>query len=200
MNGIIQLREVVLEPVIGLETPFEADVEIIELAPISPASCHVPTRQLTDLSILQKALLNLARRQEAVTNSIGAIANRVLDGGFALISDGSVILEPMCCSDLGNLDGWREAASCQATEWQMLWIGHPWVSVRFDGGQLIISDLHESDDPVSKYAVLPDNLQKATGLAAAELEDFSYRLQSAVAPIIGAEIAPALARRMAGLS
>ena len=120
--------------------------------------------------------------------------------GFALISDGSVIVEPMCCSDLGNLADWREAASCRATDWQMLWIGHPWVSVRFDEGLLIIRDLHEGGAPISKYAVLPDDLQKAIGLSETELEDFSRRLRAAVAPIVGAEMAPALARRMAGLS
>lgn len=200
MSGIIQLRDVALEPVIELKPTSESDAEMVELAPISPASLHVPTRQLTDLAILQDALLALAREQEGLTEFSGPIPNRVLNGGFALLSDGSVLLEPMCCSDLGNLDNWREAASCRATDWQMLWIGHPWVSVRFDRGLLMISDLHESEAPVAKYTVLPDDLEKAIGLAEAELEDFSRRLQAAVAPIVGPEIAPALSRRMAGLS
>lgn len=59
MDDIIQLRDVALEPVIGLKSNSVVDAGIVELAPISPASRYVPTRQLTDLAILQNAVLGL---------------------------------------------------------------------------------------------------------------------------------------------
>lgn len=227
MNSTIQLRDVALEPVIelepsrfarqkhaypdrsGAEVPDEwerywstslADAGIVGLTPIRPASWHVATREFTDLSILQKVLSDLISGWGGTANLLDPECSPVLNGGFAVISEGDVVLEPMCCCDLGNLADWREAASCRSADWQMLWIGHPWVSVRFDEGLLMISDLHEGAAPVSKYAVRPDDLQKAIGLAEAELEDFSHRLQAAVAPTVGAETAPALARQLAGLS
>jgi len=98
----------------------------------------------------------------------------VLDGGLALLdSDGHLLVEPHCCGDLGDLRDWQEAARYTGTAWQMLWIGHPWLSVRFERGQLVISAPHESNDPVAKWAVDPDDLERAVRVAAAELHRFS---------------------------
>ena len=66
------------------------------------------------------------------------------------------------------------------TEWNMLWI-RTWLSVRFDAGRLALSDLHETDSPVPRWTVAPEEPAWAVATAEAELEDFARRLELAVA-------------------
>src|SRR4051812_25936452 len=200
MNSLVQLRNIVLEPVIELEpshfakrqralpdrsgaqvpdewnrywTASLADSGVVGLTPIHAASWHVPTRQLKDLSILQNVLCGLADTWGGLASVLDADSHPVLSGGLVLLSEGDVVLEPTCCSDLGNIANWQEAANCRAADWQTLWIGHPWFSVRFEQGMLSVSDLHEDDAPVGKYVLSPPELEKAIGNAEAELEHFS---------------------------
>jgi hypothetical protein len=124
----------------------------------------------------------------------------VLDGGLALRTDSEVLVEPTCCSDLGTLADWREAAGYRRPEWTMLWIGHPWLSVRFEGGFLVLSELHESDSPVGRWAVRPDELGRAISAAEAGLEDFARMLERALVTLGSGDRAEGLARRLAGLA
>jgi len=52
-----------------------------------------------------------------------------LSGGYILSHAGKTI-EPGCCGDLGNLEGWERAATESSEGWEMVWIGHPWTFVR----------------------------------------------------------------------
>jgi hypothetical protein len=121
----------------------------------------------------------------------------VFDGGLALCEGGHVLVEPSCCVDLGNLSDWRQPAAYRGEAWQMLWVGHPWLSVRSDGDGLVLSGPHESSDPVARWLVGPAELARAVALAQAELEGLAARLRPALPTVDGG--AAAVARRLAGL-
>lgn len=145
----------------------------------------------------------------AVTNGggragISALRDREqcipLSGGLALHSGGDLLEEPQCCGDLGNIEDWREAAAYRGGEWQMLWIGHPSMSVRFGDGLLYLSDPHEEQQPVARYHVSPDELAKAIAEAVVELEAFALRLRPVLVAEVGADAAGWISRLLAGLS
>lgn len=73
-----------------------------------------------------------------------------MSGALAILVGGELQVDPNCCSDLGDLSEWREAADYRGSEWQMLWIGHPWLSVRFEDGLLVLSEPHESNSPEAR--------------------------------------------------
>jgi hypothetical protein len=81
----------------------------------------------------------------------------------------------------------------------MLWIGHPWLSVRFEGEVLVLSEPHESATPTARWLVRPADLDRAVDAAIAELEDFAGRLRP-VAAVAGSDRTGTIARQLAGLS
>lgn len=227
MDDLTHLEGLVLEPVVELEpssfatqqrpTPaFSgetvpgdwdhywldalADAGIVGLKAIRPGSWHVPTRRFTDPEILSKTVRGVLGTAGDINDLVGPDADPVLSGGLALISDGTLILEPACCGDLRTLSDWRAAAGYRGADWQMLWIGHPWVAVKFSDGVLVLSDPHESGVPVGRYAIQPDELVRAIDSAATELEDFSRRLRVVLGPMLGEQAAPGMSHQLAGLA
>ena len=226
MADVNHLKSIVLEPVVELEpgrfavqqratptlsgeeapgdwdrywTACLADAGIVGLRPLRPGSWHVRTLHLTDIAVLERIIRGLLPMWGGTEALSGPHADPVLSGGCALVSEGNVVIEPMCCGDLGNVDDWREAAEYRGSEWQMLWIGHPWLSVRFDRRNLILSEPHESEAPVARHAVSPEVLAPAVEVAVAALEDFSHRVTAAVEPIVGGALAPRLGPQLTGL-
>jgi hypothetical protein len=99
-----------------------------------------------------------------------------LGGGYVLRSWGKIKAWPGCCSDLGNLSSWESARAYRGESWEMVWIGHPWISVRFDEGRLILSEPHESDEPVAQFSIDPKALALAIDSARVAIEQFEDRL------------------------
>jgi hypothetical protein len=81
----------------------------------------------------------------------------------------------------------------------MVWIGHPWLSIRFDAGRLVLSEPHESDAPTARWEVRPEELVRAVNAAEAELEAFVRRLRTVLGDM-GVADAGLAARKLAGLS
>jgi hypothetical protein len=177
-----------------------ADSGIVGLEPLRAGWWHVPTASLTDPILVGKLLAAVVKDWGGLESLTDPEGKPVLDGGLALFQGGEVLAEPACCVDLGNISDWREAARYRGTDWQMLWIGHPWLSVRYDGRWLVLGGPHESETPAARWAVTPDDLERAVGLAAVELEAFADRLRPAVAALVGDEAARLIARRLAGLA
>ena len=206
--GRFSTRERPLPPGAGREVPAEwdrywldslADSGVTGLSPLRPASWLVTVRQLTSPVTLGRVLSALVRSwagPEGLSNPDG---RPVLDGGLALCRGGEVLVAPTCCGDLGNLSEWRGAVDYRQPEWKMVWIGHPWVSVRFAAGRLVFSDLHESGPPVARWAVGPEEFGRAVSAAEAELEDFARRLEPVVASLGGLQAPAMIARHLAGL-
>ncbi|MBI5538413.1 MAG: hypothetical protein HY898_37160 [Deltaproteobacteria bacterium] len=123
-----------------------------------------------------------------------------LCGGFVLTAAGEHLVRPSCCCDLGNIEDLKQAADCRQPDWCMLWIGHPWVSTRFEASQLWISDYHEGEPTRAVCRFRPEALQKAIQEARATLERLSLRLEPHVTPHMsdGSEVRR-VCRRIAGI-
>jgi hypothetical protein len=123
-----------------------------------------------------------------------------LNGGYALRADEKVLLTPSCCGDLANLDGWKQASRYAGSDWQMLWIGHPWVSVRAAESLLVISDYHEDDrEIVPLLAVQPHDLELAVARAKRLTLSFAERLVPFVARIFPRAPAGRVVKQLTGL-
>jgi hypothetical protein len=129
-----------------------ADNGIVGLTPLPPASWLVPTHQLTNPVILERILSAIVREWGGAELFSDPDSKPVLNGGLALRSKNEVLIAPTCCSDMGDLSEWREAVAYRQPGWRIVWIGHPWISVGFDEGRLVISESHESDSPVVRWS------------------------------------------------
>jgi hypothetical protein len=175
-----------------------ADSDITGLEPLRPASWHVPTKRLTDPTLLHNFLKVAFDDWGGPDIFADPECKPVLDGGLALLASGDVIVVPTCCVDLGSLSDWRQAAVYRGADWQMLWIGHPWLSVRYEVPWLVLSNLHESDTPTGRWAVNADDLERAVAAAQGELEAFAVRMLP-VLEAMGVGEVERNARRLAGL-
>ncbi len=154
------------------------DSGISGINPIAPGSWHVFTTDM-DSAQLEKVLRLIIDGWVGISSLDDSDSRLVLNGGLALSAvEQDVLIEPTCCSDLGDMANWQVAASWEKEEWEMLWIGHPWLSVKFQQPSLILSDLHESNDPVERWSVKPGELQEAIVNAESELLRFSKRIAS----------------------
>lgn len=177
-----------------------ADAGIHGLAQLHPGSWHVPVRDLDNGETLLKMLRTAVGDGQSIGAPIEPVGVPILDGGLALFNEGRLLVAPTCCSDLGNISEWRSAAGYRESEWRTLWIGHPWLSVRYEGRLLVISEPHDSDKPSGRWVVEPGVLGRAVDAAEVKLEGFARRLAGAVAHIGAEDRAERLARRLAGLA
>ncbi|MBX9584293.1 MAG: DUF3039 domain-containing protein [Gemmataceae bacterium] len=159
---------------------------------IDPGVGNVPTRLLTDPAVLGRIVRALCGEDwPPPTESVSA-----LTGGVEAVGRGDTLFGPGCCADLADWVQWRDAAAATGDDWRMVWIGHPWVSARAAGGDLIVSGPHESDPPEPRWVVNRGLVAAAADRARAELEAFADRLAAALRDVPGAE---AVGRLLAGL-
>jgi hypothetical protein len=177
-----------------------ADSGIEGLLPLRLGSWHVPTVNFGVATNLQKFLEKTFQEWGGIDSLSDPDCKPVLDGGLALQCPASdVLIEPGCCADLGDAKNWNEAAAYREAEWQTLWIGHPWLSVRYQPPWLVVSERHESDTPSDRWAVFPEELGRAADDAKTELERFAGEL-ALVLPVLGYREDPmVMGRKLAGL-
>lgn len=124
----------------------------------------------------------------------------VLEGGLALRdAEGNVLIVPECCSDLGDVVNWKQAANLRSPKWEMLWIGHPWISVRFEAPWLVLSGTHESDSPTDRWGVCPDELHGVVKDAQRDLEHFAAQVATCLPSLGFYGDAGAMSQTLAGL-
>lgn len=175
-----------------------ADAEITGLMPIQMGSWHVPASAFADIALLGKVLEAIDRNLSAMGLS-GELDSLPLNGGLALrCQSQNVLIEPGCCADLGNVADWREVVGYKGAEWRVLWIGHPWLSARYEAPRLIISGPHEGEDPAARWSACPDQLQAALVAAEVELERFAGQISRALPSRYEAD-SRRMGRRLAGL-
>ncbi len=177
-----------------------ADAGIRGVQPICSGSWHVATKEFTDPTTLRAVLAVILREDEGgFPSDLDSMPTLV--GGLALSgSDDEVLVEPTCCCDLSSIADWHAAASHRGSDWRTVWIGHPWLSMRFEEPWLVLSRPHESDTPeAAGWAFRPEQLERALAAAESELESFAGRL-AAVLPMLGyPDDSGPVARRLAGL-
>jgi hypothetical protein len=172
-----------------------ADAGITGLQPIEPGSMHVAASTFADPGKLRQVLQRLLE-PEALTDPEAASS---LDGGVALVSDGRILTVPNCCSDLDDWTEWQPVANDDAN-WRILWIGHPWLSIRAEGSDLVLSKPHESDAPEPRWVFERELVAPAVEAAVAELESFANYLATALLDSAGnGPHANRIARTLAGL-
>ncbi|WP_144997127.1 hypothetical protein [Polystyrenella longa] len=155
-----------------------ADSGITEINPIFSGSWYLATDELSEAQ-LEKYLSVILDEWGGLSSLDDPDSVPVLDGGLVLYSkdDGMIVL-PTCCSDLGNIADWKAAVTFKDDYWEMLWIGHPWLSMKFRKPWLLLSELHELNNPVERWAVKPDELGHAVSAAEDELSRFSKMIAS----------------------
>jgi hypothetical protein len=170
---------------------------IVGLEPIAPRSWQVFPDQIRDPATLAKVL-------EAHFGDDGHPSNSeevsALSGGFALLHDAEVIVLPGCCGDLGNLADWTQAVRHESAEPAMLWIGHPWLSVRRDGEVLCLQEEHEAPqpEPPRSFRIAPAALGEAIDDARSELNVLFERLLFALSAFVPPQAIRPLADRLVG--
>jgi hypothetical protein len=176
-----------------------ADSGITGLAPVQDGSWHIPTTEFTEPALLRRVLEAIFRNLSE-RGLFDQPDDLPLDGGLALRSQSrNVLIQPACCADLGNVADWRKAVGYRQAEWQTLWIGHPWLLVQYQAPRLIISDSCQGNDPTTRWAVCPDQLQVALVAAEIELERFAGQIAGALPSRYEAD-ARRIGRRLAGLN
>lgn len=176
-----------------------ADSGITGLTPIEEGSWHVPTREFAEPTFLGRVLEPILKNR-LETDATSEPDCMPLNGGLALrCQSQNVLIEPGCCADLGHVASWRDVVGYRQAEWRAVWIGHPWVSARYDAPRLVISSPHEAEEPVASLAVCPDRLQAALVAAVIELERFAQRIADALPSGYEADHR-LMGRRLAGLS
>ena len=123
-----------------------------------------------------------------------------LDGGFCLVSDGSILIEPRCCGDLGDLGSWetaahlaevREGDGAERLGWERLWIGHPELVARRAGDTVWIGDENgDANGPAlpvehgTMWAVPVAALRRAVADASRILDEAAPRLDEALVGVV----------------
>jgi hypothetical protein len=172
-----------------------ADAGIVGLDPL-PGTWLVPVRAVAEalaLARLAATRIDRSYARPGIGEPVELDHLGPLGGGYVLRSCGDIKVWPGCCSDLGTLTSWEAAMSYQGESWEMVWIGHPWLSVRFDEGRLILSEPHESDQPVAQYSIDPGALALAIDSARVAVEQFEERL----VPVIEGRVPPSQVRDVA---
>lgn len=177
-----------------------ADSGITGLRPLRQGSWHVPTVNFDVAGSLQRFLEKTFQEWGGIESLSDPDCKPVLDGGLALQCPASdVLIEPGCCANVGDAKNWKEAATYRGSEWQMLWIGHPWLSVRYQSPWLVVSEQHESASPSDRWVVSPVELDRAADDATAELRRFAGEL-ALILPALGYREDPmVMSHKLAGL-
>jgi hypothetical protein len=168
-----------------------ADAGIVGLKPFL-GSWYVATSDLVDAEHLVRLLETWIESCEAWdgdplddgTRGVRLDQLIRLYGGCGLQSQQDVCALPGCCSDLGTIEEWAKASAYRGEIWEMVWIGHPWISVRYSEGLLIFSKPHESDFPDDWFSIDPGALHLAIDFARVALKQFELRLMPIVERLV----------------
>lgn len=175
-----------------------AEVGLSGLDQITPGSWYVSTVQFTKPQL--EAFLQVIFEDWGGVNYLSEPDSQpLLNGGLAMDTEElGIIIEPTCCSDLGTAN-WKEAATFDGEEWKMLWIGHPWLYIKYEEPHLILSEPCESNGPAEKWKIKPDILQEAVRIAEAELLRFSKLIEPILAGLDTGIDSTKISRQLVGL-
>ncbi len=177
-----------------------ADSGLHGLHPVQRGSWHVPTSEFRDADQIHIFLRTTFQEWGGIDSLCDLEESAVLEGGLALLAEGNrTLIEPTCCGDLADAIEWKKAAAYEGPEWQMVWIGHPWISVRYEAPWLILSAPHETSPPCERWRVLPAALHQAWEEATNEQIRFAHKLAKTL-PTLGFHgDADDMGHRLAGL-
>jgi len=155
------------------------DAGITGLEMIQPQSWFVDASTINGKNleiILEKAL------QDYDPDTPPAEYINCISGGLALLIGDTVMIEPECCGDLGDVQEWKAAASRLGNAYMDLWIGHPWLLTRSDKEwiELVYADDDNKPD-ISKMEALKlrrNDLTQAVNEAEVNLRKFERNVET----------------------
>lgn len=156
-----------------------SDSGITGLNPLRQCGWWVPIEQLLDPQLIRK-LLEKTPTWKPEYDPLTDLP-KVL-GGYAL-TNGDDWIGPGCCSDFSTLESWEEAAQWRSTDWQMVWIGHPWTHVSALNDRLAFLHPTEEDPPKTNELamyVMRHELIAAINTAKSQVEAFTARVAEAM--------------------
>ncbi len=169
-----------------------ADSGIHGISPLED-SWHVPIEQLTQEHALKALVANHIKEHELDPGD--ELELNPLNGGYVLVVDGKSRVWPTCCGDLANSMEWKMAAAYREPIWKMVWIGHPWVSVRYINDKIEISEPHDRDEPQRLcVSTSPDKLAAAVDHADRLLDDFRMRVAKVLPELVKPELVEKVAK------
>lgn len=169
---------------------------VVGVDPIAPGSWLVPLVALKSPDLLHRVLqVHFADGVPADLDEIGPLC-----GGLALVDGGEMLVLPTCCGDLGDLDNWRTATEQRTESPEMLWIGHPWLTVWYQAPMLHIREETEYNLPAHprEFVMNPEMLQSAVRQATRELDLFCERVVASLHELPGVLDARATGRILVG--
>ncbi|WP_437914454.1 hypothetical protein WME73_00880 [Sorangium sp. So ce302] len=169
---------------------------VVGVDPVVPGSWLVALDALNSADLLHRVLqVHFADGVPADLDEIGPFY-----GGLALVDDGENLVLPTCCGDLGDLDNWHIATEQRTDSPEMLWIGHPWLTVWYQAPMLHIREETEYNLPAHprEFAMNPEALQSAVRQATRELDLFCERVVVSLRELPGVLDARAIGRILVG--
>lgn len=114
----------------------------IDIEPITKNSWLVDVENISDsvLSVLLEKYTENFDSDDELEDYLQRIP-----GGVVIFEEDNPIITPNCCSDLGNLNNWESIFISENNNWEMLWIGHPYVYYRRQNGMIEFSEKTEGN-------------------------------------------------------
>ncbi len=103
----------------------------------------------------------------------------MLSGGYALIDEAKVLIEPQCCSDFSNLSSWQGIVENENNSFD-IWIGHPQAVINRVQNEYIIQEGWEWNDPpdyLVEFSVSQSLLHAAIRKAETEEELLTQQIE-----------------------
>jgi hypothetical protein len=121
-----------------------ADSGITGLLPIHPWSNCVRISTLPDAQ-LHSVLTAIIRQWGGMESLFEDGRCPALPGGVVLSCDEpSIEIEPRCCTSLDDVNSWCDALAYRDEDWKMMWIGHPWLLMKYENAQLLLAESGEA--------------------------------------------------------
>ncbi len=109
-----------------------------ELDPYGYSSINISNIDDADLKILVEKELEDAEISENETELVGAFS-----GGLVIIFETGHVINHQCCGSISDFRNWKAFLDKSPKNWETIWIGHPWIYGRINGGLLELSDYIE---------------------------------------------------------
>ncbi len=142
------------------DNPLIEIADVIRLAPVADprgrlTGGHPLLDRYVDLEKIANSSMMRALLIAAYPRIRESVLPTALDGGCCLLADGSLVIEPHCCGDLGDLSSWESMAALGAQsgpltapepEWRKFWIGHPALLAKPHGEHVWLAIHDEAAD------------------------------------------------------
>lgn len=157
-----------------------ADAGIVDLEPYQHSE-FVCLQDIHDIALRQLLAAHIAIDEDEDLSIIEQISP--LSGGYVLEFGAGARILPQCCGSLANLVDWEDACTTVSADAEVLWIGHPWLTVRsMNAEQIHICETQEYELPKKPLELLiqRSDLSEIIADLKPALEFFRKRLVSAI--------------------